>query len=54
MFIKIYDKNPDMNQIRKIVDLLKNGSLVIIPTDSVYGIACDINSRKAVENTRNR
>ncbi|RLD49513.1 MAG: threonylcarbamoyl-AMP synthase [Bacteroidetes bacterium] len=53
MFIKIYDKNPDMNQIRKIVDLLKNGSLVIIPTDSVYGIACDINSRKAVENMAN-
>jgi len=53
MFIKIYDKNPDMKQIRKIVDLLKNGSLVIIPTDSVYGIACDINSRKAVENMAN-
>ncbi len=50
MFIKIYDKNPDMKQIRKIVDLLKTGSLVIIPTDSVYGIACDMNSRKAVEN----
>ncbi|NOZ35713.1 MAG: threonylcarbamoyl-AMP synthase [Chlorobi bacterium] len=53
MFIKIYDKNPDMKQIRKIIELLKNGSLVIIPTDSVYGIACDINNRKAVEKLAN-
>ncbi len=53
MFIKIYNKNPDLKQIRKIVDLLKNGSLVIIPTDSVYAVSCDINNRKAVENLAN-
>ncbi len=53
MFLKIYDKNPDMRQIKKVVDLLRNESLVIIPTDSVYGIACDMNSRKAVEKLAN-
>ncbi len=49
MFVKIYDKNPDLKKIEQITELLKNGSLVIVPTDSVYGIACDINNRKAVE-----
>ncbi len=49
MLLKIYDKNPDMKRIRSVVEMLKKGSLIIIPTDSVYGIACDMNSRKAVE-----
>ena len=49
MLLKIYDDNPSERQINEVVDILKNGGLVIIPTDSVYSIACDMNSRKAVE-----
>ncbi len=49
MLLKLYEKNPDLKKIRQVTEALKNGSLVIIPTDSVYGIACDMNNRKAVE-----
>ena len=49
MILKIYPKNPDENQIQKVVEILKNGGIAIIPTDSVYGIACSIYSSKAIE-----
>ena len=49
MLLKIYEENPSEKQINKIVDILKNGGLVILPTDSVYSIACDMNCRKSVE-----
>ena len=50
MFLKIYEENPSERELQKVIDILKNGGLIIIPTDSVYSIACDMNSRKAVEN----
>jgi tRNA threonylcarbamoyl adenosine modification protein (Sua5/YciO/YrdC/YwlC family) len=50
MLLKIYEDNPSERQIMKVVDLLNAGHLIIIPTDSVYSIACNMNSRKAVEN----
>ncbi len=49
MFIKLYDNNLDPRQIKKIVDILKNGGVIIYPTDTVYGIGCDITNQKAVE-----
>lgn len=49
MLLKIYEDNPSEKQINKVVDMLKNGALVILPTDSVYAIACDVNNKKAVE-----
>ena len=48
--MKIYEENPSEKQIDKVFDIFKSGGLVIIPTDSVYSIACDMNNRKAVEN----
>ena len=50
MLLKIYENSPSEKQIRRVVDMLKNGALVILPTDSVYAIACDMNNKKAVEN----
>jgi len=50
MLLKIYDENPDEKLINQVLGILKNGGLIIIPTDSVYSIACDMNNRKAVEN----
>lgn len=50
MLLKIYEDSPYQKQISKVVDILKNGGLVILPTDSVYAIACDMNNKKAVEN----
>jgi len=49
MLIKIYPDNPNAKEIKKIADILRNGGLVIYPTDTIYGIGCDINNSKAVE-----
>jgi tRNA threonylcarbamoyl adenosine modification protein (Sua5/YciO/YrdC/YwlC family) len=49
MLVKIYPENPNEKEIRKVVDVLRNGGLVIYPTDTIYGIGCDINNAKAVE-----
>ena len=48
-FIKIYEENPNPKAIRKVIDVLKQGGLVIFPTDTVYGLGCDINNNKALE-----
>ncbi|MBK7027888.1 MAG: threonylcarbamoyl-AMP synthase [Bacteroidales bacterium] len=49
MLLKIYPENPDQRAIRKVVDCLKNGGIIIYPTDTIYGIGCDIFKSKAVE-----
>jgi tRNA threonylcarbamoyl adenosine modification protein (Sua5/YciO/YrdC/YwlC family) len=48
-FIKIYPENPNPKAIQKVVDALKKGGLVIYPTDTVYGLGCDITNIKALE-----
>ena len=48
-FIKIYEDNPSEASIKKVVDVLKSGGLVIYPTDTVYGLGCDITNTKALE-----
>lgn len=47
--IKIYPENPDERRIRQVVDCLRDGGLVIYPTDTVYGLGCDIFNARAVE-----
>ncbi len=49
MLLKINSDNPQMRNIKRVVECLRNGGIIIYPTDTVYGIGCDINSRKAVE-----
>lgn len=48
-FIKIYEDNPNEAAIKKVVDALRNGRLVIYPTDTVYGLGCDITNSRALE-----
>lgn len=48
-FIKIYSDNPNESAIAKVVKVLKEGGLVIYPTDTVYGLGCDITNTKALE-----
>lgn len=48
-FIKIYEDKPNEAAIAKVVKVLKNGGLVIYPTDTVYGLGCDITNTKALE-----
>ncbi len=49
MLLRIYEENPNEKQIQQIVECLKNGGIIIYPTDTVYGIGCDIFQHKAVE-----
>ena len=48
-FIKIYNENPNEKEIEKVVKILKQGGLIIYPTDTVYGLGCDITNTKALE-----
>jgi tRNA threonylcarbamoyl adenosine modification protein (Sua5/YciO/YrdC/YwlC family) len=49
MNIKMYNENPNPKHVRMICDLLKNGGVIIYPTDTIYGMGCDIFNSKAVE-----
>ena len=49
MLLKIYEKNPNEKAIQQVVDVLKKGGLIIYPTDTIYGLGCDITNQKAIE-----
>jgi tRNA threonylcarbamoyl adenosine modification protein (Sua5/YciO/YrdC/YwlC family) len=49
MFLKIYPENPNEKHVRQVADCLRRGGVVIIPTDTVYAIACDSSQIKAAE-----
>lgn len=48
-FIKIYEDKPNEAAIAKVVKVLRDGGLVIYPTDTVYGLGCDITNSRALE-----
>ena len=48
-FIKLYNENPNPKEIAKVVKVLQAGGLVIYPTDTVYGLGCDLTKIKALE-----
>ena len=49
MLLKIHPDNPGQRQIMQVVDCLNKGGIIIYPTDTVYGLGCDIFNKKAVE-----
>lgn len=49
MLIRLYNENPNPREIRKIAEVLRDGGIIIYPTDTVYGLGCDITNLKAVE-----
>ena len=49
MLLTIHPENPQPRLIAQVVDCLKNGGIIIYPTDTIYGLGCDINHPKAVE-----
>ncbi|MDD3567836.1 MAG: L-threonylcarbamoyladenylate synthase [Bacteroidales bacterium] len=49
MLIKIYPENPNPRDLDQVVKVLRDGGVIIYPTDTVYGIGCDISKPKAVE-----
>ncbi|MVO08164.1 threonylcarbamoyl-AMP synthase [Flavobacterium sp. TP390] len=48
-FIRIYEDKPSEAAIQKVVNVLRDGGLVIYPTDTVYGLGCDITNSRALE-----
>lgn len=53
MLIRIHPEDPAPRLISQVVDILKDGGIIIYPTDTVYGIGCDMFNRKAVEKVCN-
>ncbi len=49
MLVKIYPENPNEKEIDKVVQILRDGGLIIYPTDTVYAIGCDALNVRAVE-----
>lgn len=49
MLISIHPQDPQPRLIKQIVECLKDGGVIVYPTDTIYGLGCDINQHKAVE-----
>jgi len=49
VLLRIYAENPNPQAIQQAVDILKRGGVIIYPTDTVYGMGCDITQQKAIE-----
>ena len=49
MLLSINSQNPQMRLIKKAVDILRDGGIIIYPTDTVYGLGCDLSSKRGIE-----
>lgn len=49
MLIHIHPDNPSERSLQQVVEVLKNGGIIIYPTDTIYGIGCDITKTKSIE-----
>ncbi len=49
MLLRIYPENPNPGHIRKVVDVLEEGGIIIYPTDTVYAMGCDIKATKSID-----
>lgn len=47
--LKLYPENPEQRKVLQIVESLRQGGVIIYPTDTIYGLGCDIHNQKAVE-----
>lgn len=48
-FIKIYEENPNPKEIKRVVKILREGGVIIYPSDTVYALGCDIKNNRAME-----
>ena len=48
-FIKIYEDNPNPKEIKRVVKILRDGGIIIFPSDTVYALGCDITNNRAME-----
>jgi tRNA threonylcarbamoyl adenosine modification protein (Sua5/YciO/YrdC/YwlC family) len=49
MLVKIYPENPNLKAIEQVAEVLRKGGIIIYPTDTIYGLGCDITNQKAIE-----
>jgi tRNA threonylcarbamoyl adenosine modification protein (Sua5/YciO/YrdC/YwlC family) len=49
VLIQIHPDNPQPRLINQVAECLKDGGVIIYPTDTIYGLGCDINQHKAIE-----
>ena len=49
MLIRIHPENPQPRLIKQVVEVLKKGGIIVYPTDTIYGLGCDIFQHRAVE-----
>ena len=49
MFLKIHPENPDPKKVKKVTECLKDGGVIIYPTDTVYALGCSLKEHKAFE-----
>lgn len=49
MLIQVHPDNPQPRLIKQVAECLKDGGVIIYPTDTIYGLGCDINRHKAIE-----
>ncbi len=49
MLLKIHPQNPESRKIQSVIECLKDGGTVIYPTDSVYGLGCDLLNNRSIE-----
>ena len=49
MLIQLHPQNPQPRLIKQVAECLKDGGVIIYPTDTIYGLGCDINQQKAIE-----
>lgn len=49
MLIPIHPKDPQLRLLKQVVETLKDGGVIVYPTDTIYGLGCDIYNQKAVE-----
>lgn len=48
-FMKIHPDNPPLNKILQVVEVLRKGGIIIYPTDTIYGMGCDLHNQRAIE-----
>jgi len=49
MLLSINNQNPQMRLIKKAADILRDGGIIIYPTDTVYGLGCDLSNKRGIE-----
>ncbi len=49
MLLHLHPQNPQPRLLKQIAECVKNGGVIIYPTDTIYGLGCDINQPKAIE-----